>query len=89
LVLPRDHTETEEQWFRDICKNAGVIGVWKGLTQVDLWCASYPYVVDYYLRDGSEAVGANVASLTKIIDGLGPVAEMRARPWRRLRPYRL
>ncbi|MEC4614025.1 hypothetical protein [Tsukamurella tyrosinosolvens] len=80
LVLPRDHTETEEQWFRDICKNAGVIGVWKGLTQVDLWCASYPYVVDYYLRDGSEAVGANVASLTKIIDGLGPVAEMRARP---------
>lgn len=80
LVLPLDFTEKEMQWFTDLCKSHGVHGKVVGLAQVELWCAKHPYVVDYYLRDGSEAVGSHVSDLTRIVDGLGPVAELKARP---------
>lgn len=58
LVTPWDPTPEAETWLQDLASTYGVHGVWDGLTVVDGWCAAYPEVVDYYLRDSRDEIVA-------------------------------
>lgn len=56
LVLPCDPTPEALNWFDELAATYGIAAVWDGLTTIDVWCASYPEVVDYYLEGGRQRI---------------------------------
>lgn len=58
LVLPWDPTPEAFAWLDGLGGRYGVQAVWDGLTTIDRWCASFPEIIDYYLKGGRDRVEA-------------------------------
>ena len=67
LVIPRDQTSGDEEWFRGITAEAGFESDWLGETFWHSEAAKYPYVIDYFLQDGKERLNAKVQTLLQLL----------------------
>ena len=67
LVTPLDPTPNDIAWFRDLTADLECGTDWIGLTRVEYLAATYPEVVDYYVRDGKERLAAQTDRLVSII----------------------
>jgi hypothetical protein len=67
LVLPLDPTSEDEAWFRTLTTDAPFQCTWLGRTFWDSEASKYPYVIDYYLRDGKGRLLERVKTLTKLL----------------------
>jgi hypothetical protein len=70
LVMPLDLTDTELRWFHDeLTKDCDFPCEMNGLLFCDTMAATYPNVVDYYLRDGKDRLQAATDKLTDLLSG--------------------
>ncbi|MDQ1249182.1 MAG: hypothetical protein QG597_3556 [Actinomycetota bacterium] len=67
LVMPLDLTDANLHWFYDFTSEADFPCHPKGLDYCNMLAATYPEVIDYYLRDGKERVLAAVENLTALV----------------------
>ena len=63
LVVPVDPTSDEQAWFEQLTHGAPFPCEWRGAVYWDSMAAKYPYVIDYYLRDGRARVEARADAL--------------------------
>lgn len=69
LVMPWDATLEAKKWLREYVTSKDLPEpIWDGLTRCDEWAATYPHIVDYYLRGGEERVQT---AAMKLIRGVG------------------
>lgn len=66
LVVPVDPTSDEQRWFEELTYGAAFTCEWRGAVHWDSMAAKYPYVIDYYLRDGRSRVEARADALLSI-----------------------
>lgn len=52
LTLPLDPTNENLAWLGSSTTGCGLTAEWRGLGFLDGLAATYPAVIDYYLRDG-------------------------------------
>ena len=60
LVMPLDLTNPNLGWLDDIIADADFPCETNGLVFCDTLAASYPKVIDYYLRDGKDRLQAEM-----------------------------
>ncbi len=69
LVLPRDLTTDEEEWFYDVLtKDARFSCDWWGLTTVEDLASQHPHVTDWYFADGKERQERRLRDLADAAD---------------------
>jgi hypothetical protein len=67
LVMPLDLTTQNLSWLDDVVVDSEFNCETNGLVFCDTLAASYPKVIDYYLRDGKERLQAELNNLTAIL----------------------
>ncbi len=63
LAVPIDPTSDEQKWFEQLTDDAPFRCCFEGESYWHSLAAQYPYVVDYYLRDGRAAVERRAQAL--------------------------
>jgi len=76
LVVPLDPTSEDEVWFAELTAEAPFACQWLGKVFWDSEASKYPYVIDYFFRDGKERLLGRV----KILHALLADPEGPARP---------
>jgi hypothetical protein len=70
LVVPLDLTDNELRWFHDeLTRDCDFPCEINGLLYCDTMAATYPNMVDYYLRDGRERLQSATDRLTDLLSG--------------------
>jgi hypothetical protein len=70
LVVPLDLTDNELRWFHEeLTRDCEFPCEINGLLYCDTMAATYPNVVDFYLRDGKDRVQAATDKLTDLLSG--------------------
>lgn len=67
LVLPLDPTSGDDEWFRELTKDAPFPCRWLGRTFWDSEAAKHPHVIDYVLRGGRDRLVRRVHELTSLL----------------------
>ncbi len=71
LVMPCDQTSELEDWFAGVTAAYDFPCTWNGLTFVNGLAAKYPFVIDYFLRDGKGRLEQHIRDLRTAIELLG------------------
>ena len=82
LALPLDPTNENLEWLGSFTDGYGLKAEWRGLNFLDGLAATYPAVIDYYLRDGRDRLQAALESLTAVLRTsmrIGPEAAAEGR----------
>ncbi len=77
LTLPVYPTNENLEWLSSFTDGHGLTAEWRGLNFLDGLAATYPSVIDYYLRDGRDRLQAALESLTAVLRTsmrIGPAA---------------
>lgn len=77
LTLPVYPTNENLEWLSSFTDGHGLTAEWRGLNFLDGLAATYPSVIDYYLRDGRDRLQAALESLTAVLRmsmRIGPAA---------------
>jgi hypothetical protein len=75
LTLPLCPTNENLEWLSSFTSGHGLTAEWRGLNFLDGLAATYPAVIDYYLRNGRDRLQAAVESLTAALRmSIGPAA---------------
>ncbi|OZD68897.1 hypothetical protein CH263_08335 [Rhodococcus sp. 06-1059B-a] len=69
LVLPLNPTPGNIAWFTKMTKDLPFETHWVGLNRIEFLAATYPQVVDYYLRDGRERLQDQTNRLVGLLTG--------------------
>lgn len=83
LTLPVYPTNENLEWLSSFTGGHGLTAEWRGLNFLDGLAATYPSVIDYYLRDGRDRLQAALESLTAVLRTsmrIGPAAAAAERP---------
>jgi hypothetical protein len=67
LTLPVCPTNENLEWLSSFTDGHGLTTEWRGLNFLDGLAATYPSVIDYYLRDGRDRLQAALESLTAVL----------------------
>lgn len=70
VTMPLNPTPANLTNLRDLANDAPFTGEWRGLTFIEGLAATYPEVIDYYLRDGKDRLQHAVTNLTTLIKGV-------------------
>lgn len=70
LTMPLNPTRTDLTRLRDLVKDAPFTAEWRGLTFIEGLAATYPEVIDYYLRNGNDRLRHAMGDMTTLIKGV-------------------
>ena len=67
LVMPLDPTSEDDDWFRTLTADAPFESRWLGRVFWDSEASKYPYVIDYFFRDGKERLLSRIQTLHQLL----------------------
>lgn len=75
LVLPKNLTDGEEEWFNDLVSSAPFECSWMGITNIEVLVTQHPEVTDYYFDGGKGRLQRTARDLANASEMLRSAAD--------------